>query len=234
MRPIIFTGESVRAILDGRKTQTRRVINSLIVFGPVTELQRSSTPGYDWTFRDRRLLWNDISAQRLRGCSTYGAVGDRLWVREGWGYRGSSWHSNKPDEYGLRIEYKADAVTRTIEKASREMVDTMPQVNCKHLGKPHHHALECLVPYWRSWRSPLFMHRWASRITLEILTMRVERLQDIDEADAIAEGVDGWVYDERCETARDGYRVAWDKINGKRAPWASNPWVWAIEFKVCS
>jgi len=92
------------------------------------------------------------------------------------------------------------------------------------------------------WRSAMFMPRAASRIDLEITSIRVERLQDISEADAIAEGVNGdHVYGavKTIENAKDmpyssyvgGYWYLWDLINGKKHPWDSNPWVWVIEFK---
>lgn len=81
------------------------------------------------------------------------------------------------------------------------------------------------------WRPSIFLPRWGSRLSLEVTDVRAERLQEIDEHDAIAEGVDGWVTDTRCETARDGFRVGWDLLNGKRAPWESNPWVWVVSFR---
>ncbi len=82
------------------------------------------------------------------------------------------------------------------------------------------------------WRLKIgrFLPRWASRITLEITDVRVERVQEIGEHDAIAEGVSGWVKDERCETARDGFRVLWKSLHGDGS-WAANPWVWVIGFR---
>lgn len=85
------------------------------------------------------------------------------------------------------------------------------------------------------WTSPIHMPRWASRLTLEILSVRVERLQAITEADAVAEGVAveqagiERSFGEAIALAQ--FRILWDQINGKRAPWASNPWVWRVEFK---
>lgn len=80
-------------------------------------------------------------------------------------------------------------------------------------------------PY--AWRPSVHMPRWASRISREITDVRVERLQDISEADARAEGI---ALDD-CITPRAEFAELWNSINGKRAPWASNPWVWVIEFK---
>ncbi len=85
------------------------------------------------------------------------------------------------------------------------------------------------------WRSPIFMPRRASRIDLEVLAVRVERLQEISEEDAAAEGCDPlspsmtWAEKPIC-TARDVYEAVWDAINGKRASWKSNPWCWALSF----
>ena len=92
------------------------------------------------------------------------------------------------------------------------------------------------------WRNPLFMPRWASRITLELAEVRVQRLQEISEDDARAEGCKrsdaavviqagtGLVHD-LSYTARGAYAVRWDEINFKRAPWSSNPWIWALTFR---
>ena len=73
------------------------------------------------------------------------------------------------------------------------------------------------------WRSPRFMPRWASRISLDVRAIRCEQLQDISPDDSLAEGVSGW-------TKGTAFERLWDEINGKRAPWASNPWVWVVTF----
>jgi hypothetical protein len=85
----------------------------------------------------------------------------------------------------------------------------------------------CLEAFWRP---SIHMPRWASRITLEITGVRVERLQDISEADAIAEGVDALPMETRQSTAGLDYRALWESINGPGS-WDANPWVWCIEFK---
>ena len=79
----------------------------------------------------------------------------------------------------------------------------------------------------------MFMTRWASRILLEVTSVRVERLQDISEDDAEAEGVDPkqWPRGKEIESYVGAFHTLWDENNGKRAPWASNPWLWVVEFK---
>ena len=185
-RPIIFSTEMVRAILEGRKTQTRRVI-------------KPQPEGMDeFYFRDFR---RDFGGRKC----PHGQVGDGLWVKETY-YQ----------DPGGGIWYRAD--------------------NDEWL-QDH-----------ESWRTPLFMPRWASRITLEITGLRVERLQDITQRDAVNEGVIfmGGMFDEADQapwcpslkdqepmaSPRDAYGRLWDSLNAKRGyAWESNPWVWVIEFK---
>jgi len=81
-RPILFSAAMVKAILEGRKTQTRRVIKKLLGKGVITEFGKSDILVYDWQFRDKRGQWNDITHTKLLKMCPYGKVGDRLWVRE--------------------------------------------------------------------------------------------------------------------------------------------------------
>lgn len=175
MTPILFTGENVRKILDGTKTQTRRVLSVRALHGMMRE----------------------------EDCP-YGVPGDRLWVRETWcqDERGGTLSSGHAMVY-----YRADMPTQNIWKGS--------------------------------WRPSIFMPRWASRITLEIANIRVERLQDISEADAKEEGcqkgcqIREVLYADEPREAYsyiEQYRKLWDSINGKTYPWDHNPWVWAITF----
>ena len=98
---------------------------------------------------------------------------------------------------------------------------------------PYYRATE-FAPDTLRWYPSIYMPRWASRITLEIISVRVERLQDISEPDAMAEGVcaGDWEYDngEGTESARESYQRLWESINGPGS-WDANPWVWVIEFK---
>jgi hypothetical protein len=191
-KPIIFSGPMVKAILEGRKTQTRRVIR------PQPDHLRTSPffkSGLD-----------DGHGYEVK-CPYY--PGDRLWVRETCSYE------------------------NVIEKSENHW--------SSHT-KVHYRATEPEVPGISSgWKPSIFMPRWASRITLEVVDVRVERLQDISEADAIAEGVYtneqalqklGLPADTKLQgTCVDKYRIVWDSINGKKYPWASNPWVWCISFR---
>lgn len=188
-RPIIFSGPMVRAILAGRKTQTRRIVKP----EPI-----QAGAWFDW--------------KNLRGIAEslfplycpYGKPGDRLWVRE-------TWQMNEPPSGAI---YRADDVAGHIDGG---------------------------------WRSSMFMPRWASRLSLDMTGVRAERLQEITTADAMAEGIPqtageahaldlidldktpGHEWDNR--TSAENFAVLWDAINGKRAPWESNPWVWVVEFR---
>ena len=189
MKPILFNGEMVRAILKRRKTQTRRVIK-LAYFG------ESATPGYAWRWRDKNMRWNEVTAARLleRYCP-YGQVGDKLWVRETFALMipaGASIHAERIPHY------RADA-------------DTAPR-----------------------WTPSIHMPRWASRITLEITGVKVERVQDISPQDIEREGLTppsdslNWV-----GTFQNNFRLLWDSINAKRGyGWDANPWVWVLTFEV--
>jgi hypothetical protein len=172
----------------------------------------------------------------------YGVPGDRLWVREAWGYRGSSWNNQEPKIVHRNIQYRADNVdikfTRDIKGDNVFSGDGLPEQHCKckpqsetrdELDVLWDHENE-LTRYWKSWRSPLFMPRWASRITLELTDVRVQRLKDISADDAMAEGV-GAIFAPGIVNPVPLYAMLWDEINEKRAKWDSNPYVWALTFK---
>jgi hypothetical protein len=123
----------------------------------------------------------------------YGLPGDRLWVRETWGPRITN---GEPDPRQQYVKYRADDVD-----------DSPCDENDWHEWEDR-------------WRPSIHMPRWASRITLEVTGVRIERLQDISEADARAEGV--------VDTL--AFEELWDSINGSGA-WDANPWCWCISFK---
>lgn len=141
------------------------------------------------------------------GPSPYGEPGDRLWVRETFAKRQDC--KDDTDRARHYLMFKADGG------------DPKDEMNWHDYGG--------------KWTSAIFMPRWASRITLEVTGVRVERLQDISCADAIAEGIRPAANSQTidCDTPdpRVAYRELWDGINGKKAPWSSNPYVWVLEFK---
>lgn len=172
-RPILFSAPMVRAILEGRKTVTRRVVKPQTIRASLLHEQRPH--------------WIDASNGHVVRCP-YGQPGDRLWVRETW------------CSYGNGPIYRAD-------------YDKYSPIS-DGIGGP--------------WKPSVHMPRWASRIALGIVSVRVERLQNLDDHDAMAEGADQ-IGD--CEGAFvAGFRRLWESINGPGS-WDQNPWVWVIEFK---
>jgi len=201
--PMIFQSDSVRAILAGKKTQTRRIINRLKGFGYISDFQASDTKGYDWKFRCRRGLMHDIKQSELEKCLPY-SVGDRLWGKE---------TTICAEEHGYQepIYVASELGDAVLTSGLRPDADDHADV------EPHDIKL----------RSSMFMPRKFCRIELEIIGIRVERVQDISEADAIAEGVE-----QGYGLRHVGfYQDIWEKINGKKHPWASNPPVLTFEFK---
>jgi hypothetical protein len=208
--PILFSGEMVRAILDGRKTQTRRT-RGLEQMNRHPDLYDKTTVDADGKVLMRH---KDGSWVINWGKSPYGIPGDQLWVRETWG---AVW----PDDYPVpleqcKIEYRAD-----LPSGSTDYPGAWPADDAK--GNDD-------AP---KWRSSMFMHRKFSRILLEIVSVRVERVREISHQDLFAEGIyqprpEGWLEWE----LREEYQNLWDRLNGKRGySWDSNPWTWVIEFK---
>jgi hypothetical protein len=211
-RPILFQGEMVRAILDGRKTQTRRAIKPVPTFNGGGAIfdggdgQEDFVEPY-WVFPET--------------CK-YGQPGDLLWVRETWG---AVWPADEPVPLRqCEIEYRADLPPGCTDRPGEWPAD---QGNGPEVPK---------------WRSSIHMPRWASRITLEVKGVRVERLHDITEDDARAEGAmwhdggtywhSGWRHDysDVHADAYSSFARFWNKINGPGA-WEANPWVWVISFE---
>lgn len=245
-RPILFSGEMVRQILVGNKTQTRRVVKARDIcdeclqgenapnnYSDLVELDGNpnvagaifgTTPYLKTGFCSH----NDVCGERIR--CPYGKPGDRLWVRETWAVE-DCFDSWKPSDLkpNIPVAYRANRPSDTSVK----------------------------------WRPSIFIPRWASRITLEITNVRVERLQDISEEDARAEGVASDDEVNRIDSAilptaamvglpyesdRVWFAHLWNEINGKpryvkgagfggetkrfesSVSWSSNPWVWVIEF----
>lgn len=156
--------------------------------------------------------WTDVSPAWLARCP-YGAPGDRLWVRET--------HARFSVGEGMDRSVPECVAYRATcgEDGSFDYVNTRGEITELKVSK---------------WTPSIFMPRWASRITLEVTEVRVQRVQDISPDDVLAEGVDkrarSAVYPWHVYAVED-YQNLWDSINGDRAPWASNPWVWAVSFR---
>ena len=216
-RPILFSGPMVRALLDGRKAQTRRLLTEVqklhgydfvhILSGETARvLTIKEPPGAAYAgFRHQDA---DQESSPLYFKCPYGQPGDRLWVRE------------KHARYGAKEtwcspHYFADS-------------ETLPSINERHDAG-----------LLRTYPS-IHMPRWASRITLEITRVRVERLRDISEEDARAEGARPSIVGDDLDHLkfRAGFQTLWDSINGKPRKdspdisWEANPWVWVVEFKL--
>lgn len=216
-RPILFSAPMVRAILAGTKTQTRRVVK------PQPELAQLLTAS-GWS------AWHNEKWQPLK--NSFGRPGNRLYVRETWRV-GARWDDSKPSDIppnSCTVLYRAGGFTTNGDNGERIHGERI-------------HGGECSNPEWAGkTRTAIHMPRWASRIDLEVTGVRVERLQDISEADARAEGCPCYV----CGRAMDGcgegdchcfhrqasasdYRTLWESINGAGS-WEANPWVWVVEF----
>jgi hypothetical protein len=193
-RPILFSGEMVCAILEGRKTQTRRVVK--VPRWALAGQMECDGCEPNWPMAE------DCYGDRQKIDCPYGQPGDRLWVRETF----CEFDPNKHGILGIHEKYAYRA-------------ETTPE------------GEEIRKGYGYSWRPSIFMPRWASRITLEVTAVRVERVQDISPEDALAEGdVEALTNPRHKETSIDWYHNLWDSINGAGS-WASNPWVWVVEFR---
>lgn len=214
-RPILFSPPMVRALLDGRKTQTRRVLNPQPVI--------SDSGCWQWDYVNSGFVGSSgthiESFAKSAGSHIRIQLGDLLWVREAWR---SWWKYNraKPSQipHGAEVQYVAD---------------------------------DPLSPWDARYRPAMFMPKWASRITLLVTGVKVERLNDISEEDAIAEGIEKIFYDGPKKEFKGSfgwkdyrdhphavvpfkspirsYESLWDRINGDGA-WAQNPWVVAYRF----
>lgn len=216
-RPILFSAPMVKALLSGAKTQTRRVLK------PQPEPRFVIGPGIgreghprEWVAAARREPDEDGWRRWAAGCETRFAVGDRLWVRETW-RTVSGFDRLKPTDipHGSLVSYDAG-------------YDQEPNDGCR--GKT---------------RVAIHMPRWASRLTLTVTDVRVQRLQEITHADAMAEGVHPPMPHRAPQGGdcngdpsgiddcyRCAFRLLWMQINGVRANWYANPWIVALTFTV--
>ena len=211
-RPILFSGPMVRAILDGRKTQTRRVCK---LQPQVVDVEPRHKP-HTWGF------WHDDHDKMRNGLVVrcpYGQPGDRLWVRETWGVGTRPHHI---DGWTDGIEYRAD-------EPYCDDVEPLPLYTPKAPAGFYEGYDK------RGWRPSIHMPRWACRLLLDVKAVRVERLQDISRSDCYAEGLiaDNQPMRYNGEPAQERFAALWDGLNAKRGHgWDTNPWVWVIEFSV--
>ena len=206
-RPILFSAPMVRAILAGKKTQTRRIVK------PQPEWTKGA-----WYWRHPRYNNGlgihyfhtdaESAAEKMASVCPYGIPGDRLWVRE-------TWFDNMASDDGDTEKTPA----RCVYRSDGEFIEQFPEDYME--GK---------------WTPSIHMPRWASRITLEVVSVRVERLQDITNMDALSEGCDGerWLDADGSEGRGvepwEQFRELWRNINGPDS-WDANPWVWVVEFR---
>lgn len=195
-RPILFSGSMVTAILSGRKSQTRRVIKrplkhpgwtSYVYYGP-----SENNPTCQSKAIECGPDYGDDASDQVK--CPYGAVGDRLWVRE------SFFNLHRENKWPAALTFRADR-PGLLELGGQRVV----------------------------WTPGIHMPRWACRLVLEVTAVRVEHLRALTGRDAWAEGVLAGALSDMA--AVQAYQELWDQINGKRAPWASDPWVWVVEFK---
>ncbi len=222
--PIIFSADMVKAILEDRKTQTRRVIkpqppeDAAKVFywwhGSMPKEQCASSGCYYWYPRGLASI----------DCP-YGEPGDRLWVKETfqivmpWGSVDDEW----------------------IGDDIMEVDGPLGSVKPEQIGYWWNIVYKAQDDICSWWRPSIFMPRWASRITLEIVNIRVQRIQEINGDECMLEGIQvKWSDPNNNMQEKMAFKALWDSINSKRGyGWDVNPWAWVIEFKrvestVCS
>ena len=218
-RAILFSGEMVRAILEGRKTQTRRVIQVQPIpvgLAKISPVDRGEFLLERWPEQER--MFNNFGRADRISCP-YGKPGDQLWVRETLQHGA---RNNPEPRHNHLWRYAADnALVMVPEERHTEML----------VWATHKEADVCVS---------IHMPRWASRLDLEIAGVKAERVQEISEEDAIAEGISDTTlsasYTGIAHKARGRCKLEfaslWNAINAKRGfGWDRNPWVWVIEFK---
>lgn len=225
--PILFSSAMIRALLDGSKTQTRRVIKSIGDDNGC--VMQEEAPGIWRPYRSH----DGESIQDRDGNETpiqcpYGWTGDRLWVRETLSVVDCPW------SYGPHYLYAEEA--EQYYKMSLEDYDAGTSWAHKQ-GRDFWESRVCGMKFGTC--PSIHMPRWASRRTLEIVSVKVQRIQEISPADARAEGLK-FEHGNYWATELDGYPVArqafehlWDSINERRdgCSWLANPWVWCLSFR---
>ncbi|WP_277561093.1 hypothetical protein [Acinetobacter beijerinckii] len=217
-RPILFSTSMVKAILNGTKTQTRRVVNK----APTTEINHrliALDNGWNWQVDQQGIvptMHREIDNPMV---CPFGQIGDRLWVRETFCYgRIDEFDAEHPEDRSLYVDQ--DASDKNYQRAVHKQWCLENNVDIEEVV----------------WKPSIHMPRWASRILLEITNIRVEPLKDISNEDAKAEGFDYSTHPSAIEMgysigAKTNFRITWEQIYGQNE-WNKNPWVWVVEFKV--
>lgn len=224
-RPILFSAPMVRAILDGRKSQTRRIVSPT----------NSSVLGYNGETKVGRKLWDQLHFEhgdgptKDEGTHLFGCGPNCEYLHV------PAWHADESDDVvSYRVRPRVQPGDRLWVKETFAPLHGAAEGSYMYRATYHHADLK--------WKPSIFMPRVGSRITLEITRVRVERLNDISEADAIAEGASAPTgkhgsYPAPWATSvpgpvnyRESYRKLWESINGARS-WTLNPWVWILEFR---
>lgn len=217
VRPILFSAPMINALLDGRKTQTRRVVKNEMAYSCLT----GDCPHDLQTECDKA----------MQATCPYGQPGDLLWCRETWATNKVIRHPQREKNLLFKADYRDN---------SGQSQNTLSVAMLINAGLDSGSG--------GKWKPSIFMPRIASRLTLETTGVRVERLQDISEEDARAEGVKipvcraengdiRWLrrmcgpYIPKDSSFREHYALLWSEINGE-VSWNANPWVWALTFRV--
>ncbi len=212
-KPIIFSAASVAAIQRGDKTQTRRVIKPQ---PPAAYNRCLHDQERAWWHSDEEAYWPDDDVGRLFRYQ----VGDRLYVKERWRLR--HWG----DDVSVGIEYaEGDIVTFDIPETADERWEKWVDKQVFWIGDEQA-KVDFVEGYFGSYRSPIFMPKWISRLKMDVTGVKAEKLQDIMGTDGVqAEGY-------KFLNTDEGFVQAWNELNGKKtgSAWHDNPWVWVTEF----
>lgn len=243
-RPILFSAPMVRAILEGRKTQTRRLVklphhNPLGVWEPcVIGGESGGRTSSGETIPQQQAIWHTRTGDSI--ACPHGQPGDRLWVRETFTVEHQVESDQSPPHSDGRPVYQCPHGSGW-RQAHYRATDPAPELQYEDM------SADC-EPECR-WKPSIHMPRWASRILLEVVSVRAERLHDISEAGALAEGVsslrgEGRFFmdyrksgngtdDFTAGSAKYSFQTLWESIRGEES-WNANPWVWVIEFRKVS
>lgn len=245
--PILMTATNVRATLEDLKTQTRRMVKPQPLPDPARFTRFDE---WGWTPESNSGKTGIFLPSHYR--CPYGGTGDQLWVKETWqlfswdfedAVQGIRYRADgKCDYQAMSADFDPDAewLLKQVKK-----LEAIPGAQWMRGDEPTDDPDERSRLKWpkakQAWNPSIFMPRWVSRIALEVVSVRVEKLQDISRGDAIAEGIrylddmGGWAYDDEGSGFHGGdplrsYENLWISINGAEA-WNANPWVWVIAFR---